>query len=123
LQKKYFVTQMKTPYPLEKEAFRQLVYDIVRLVPAGRATSYGAIARAIGFSNFSRMVGRVMSQCPCGASIPAHRVVNSQGFLSAKDAFGIFGEMQQRLEAEGIAVKNNRIQNWKIVFWDPLKEL
>ena len=107
----------------EKEAFRQAIYDIVRLIPVGRATSYGAIAKAIGFSNLSRMVGRIMSQCPSNADIPAHRVVNSQGFLSAKDAFGAHGQMQQRLEDEGIAVKNDKIQHWKTVFWNPMKEL
>jgi methylated-DNA-protein-cysteine methyltransferase-like protein len=107
----------------EKQAFRQVVYDIVRLIPAGRATSYGAIARAVGFPNLSRMVGKAMSQCPCGAKIPAHRVVNSQGFLSAKNAFGISGEMQQRLEAEGVVVKNDKIQKWKTVFWNPTTEL
>ncbi|MDR2906447.1 MAG: MGMT family protein [Bacteroidales bacterium] len=107
--------------PIEKEAFQNAVYDIVQLIPVGRATSYGAIAKAIGFSNLSRMVGKAMSQCP--ADIPAHRVVNSQGVLSANDAFGIFGKMQQRLEAENVTVQNNRIQNWKIIFWDPMKEL
>ncbi|MCL2416578.1 MAG: MGMT family protein [Bacteroidales bacterium] len=105
---------------VEKQAFRQAVHDIVCLVPAGRATSYGAIAKAIGFPNFSRMVGKVMSQCPSDANIPAHRVVNSQGFLSAK---GTFNTQQQRLEAEGVAVKNNKIQKWKVVFWNPIDEL
>ena len=106
--------------PLEKQAFRQAVYDIVRLIPKGRATSYGAIARAIGFSNLSRMVGKVMSQCPPNAKIPAHRVVNSQGFLSAK---GTFNTQQERLEAEGVVVKNDRIKNWRTVFWDPMREI
>jgi len=108
---------------LEKEAFKQAVYDIVRLIPAGRVTSYGAIAKAVGFSNLSRLVGRVMSQCPSEADIPAHRVVNSQGFLSAKDAFGTSGEMQKRLESESIVVTNHRICNWEQVFWNPIKEI
>ena len=106
--------------PLQKQDFRQAVHDIVRLIPVGRATSYGAIAQAIGFSNFSRMVGKVMSECPADSGIPAHRVVNSQGFLSAKN---IFNAQQQRLETEGVTVKNNKIQHWKTVFWHPMKEL
>jgi methylated-DNA-protein-cysteine methyltransferase-like protein len=104
----------------EKQAFQQAIYDIVCLIPVGRATSYGAIAKAIGFSNFSRMVGKMMSHCPSNTNIPAHRVVNSQGFLSAK---GAFDTQQQLLEAEGVIVKNDKIQKWKIIFWDPLKEL
>jgi methylated-DNA-protein-cysteine methyltransferase-like protein len=104
----------------EKQDFQQAVYDIVRLIPVGRATNYGAIARAIGFHNLSRKVGKVMSECPANANIPAHRVVNSQGFLSAKNTFNT---QQQRLETEGVTVKNNRVQNWKTVFWNPMKEL
>ena len=96
------------------------MYDIVRLIPVGRATSYGAIAKAIGYPNLSRMVGRTMCQCPANAGIPAHRVVNSQGFLSAKNTFPT---QQQRLEKEGISIRNDKIQQWKTVFWDPLDEL
>ncbi|MDR3060720.1 MAG: MGMT family protein [Dysgonamonadaceae bacterium] len=103
---------------------KQAVYDIVNLIPYGRATSYGAIARAIGFPNWSRKVGKIMSECNSSENtIPAHRVVNSQGILTAGNAFGSDGEMQKLLESEGITVKNNRICDWKRVFWDPLKEL
>ncbi len=110
--------------PSEKDSFKQAIYDIVCLIPCGRATSYGAIAKAVGFSNLSRMVGRVMSECnSVETGIPAHRVVNSQGILSAKEAFGSNNEMQQLLESEGITVKNNKINNWKKVFWNPLEEL
>lgn len=108
--------------------FSEAVYDIVRLIPPGRATSYGAIAHAVGHPAYSRLVGRVMGQCagsdsPADNGIPAHRVVNSQGELSGKAAFGPGDEMQRRLEAEGIRIINNRIQQWKTVFWDPLHEL
>ena len=108
----------------DKEQLQQAVYEIVKLIPQGRATSYGAIAKAIGFPNLSRMVGRIMSQCNSEVNhIPAHRVVNSLGILSAKDVFGASGQMQKLLESEGVVVINNRIQNWKNVFWNPLKEL
>lgn len=108
----------------EKEAFRQAVYQIVRLVPYGRATSYGAIAKAIGYPNMSRLVGRTMSECNSSETgIPAHRVVNSQGILSGKDAFGTSNEMKSLLEAEGVTVNGIRIENWKTVFWNPLEEI
>lgn len=106
----------------EKDALREAVYEIVRLVPEGRATSYGAIARAAGYPGLSRMVGRIMAGAS-GADIPAHRVVNNQGILSGRAAFGEPGRMQRLLEAEGIAVENNRIRNWKRVFWNPLDEI
>ena len=109
---------------MDRNDFTQAVYDIVACIPYGRATSYGAIARAIGHPNRSRMVGHVMSGCEGhGVTLPAHRVVNSQGVLSGKESFGASGEMQQRLEAEGIVVVNDKIRHWKSVFWDPLQEL
>ena len=109
--------------PFEKESFKQAIYEIVRLIPCGRATHYGAIAKAIGYPNFSRFVGKIMSQCSSDTRIPAHRVVNSQGYLSAKDAFGAPGQMQKQLESEGIVVVNNKIRNWKRVFWNPVTEI
>ncbi len=107
---------------LDKDSLRQGVYDIVKCIPRGRATSYGAIAKAAGYSNLSRMVGKIMAGCS-NKNIPAHRVVISQVILSVKDAFGSAGEMKKLLEAEGLVVKNDRIVNWKTVFWNPLKEI
>lgn len=106
----------------EKEAFRQAVYDIVRLVPRGRVTSYGAIARAAGYPALSRMVGRIMAGCG-EKGVPAHRVVNSSGRLSGSEAFGAPGRMREMLEAEGVEVGNNRIRDWKRVFWNPIDEM
>ena len=109
---------------LDKEDFRRGVHDVVKSIPYGRATSYGAIAKAIGYPNMSRLVGRVMGECNSTISgIPAHRVVNSQGVLSAKEAFGNSNEMQKLLEEEGVNIINDRIINWKKVFWDPTEEL
>ena len=109
---------------LDKEDFTQGVYDVVKNIPSGRATSYGAIAKAIGHPNMSRMVGKVMSKCDSvNGGIPAHRVVNSQGILCGKDAFGNSEEMRRLLEAEGVIVINDRIKNWKTVFWNPSAEL
>ena len=108
----------------EKEAIKQAVYEIVNTIPHGRATSYGAIARAVGYPNMSRLVGRIMSECNSKTTnIPAHRVVNSQGILTAREAFGNNDEMQKLLEDEGIIIRNNKIKNWKLIFWDPVKEI
>ncbi|NDV69710.1 MGMT family protein [Dysgonomonas sp. 25] len=105
----------------DKQAFTQAVYDIVKTIPRGRATSYGAIARAVGYPNMSRFVGRVMCECDADASnIPAHRVVNSQGVLSAGNVFSLQREL---LKEEGVAVSNNRICKWKTIFWDPMEEI
>lgn len=106
---------------LNKEAFYKAVYDIVAQIPAGRASSYGAIAKAIGYPGYSRMVGQAMKSCP--KHLPAHRVVNSQGILSGKDCFDPPEKMQQLLESEGVQLFKNRIANWKFVFWNPMEEI
>lgn len=103
--------------------FYDEVYQVVRLIPKGRVTSYGAIAEYLGTKGSSRVVGYAM-----GASgtahppIPAHRVVNRNGLLSGKFHFGS-DTMEQLLESEGIHVKDNQIQNFKELFWDPSTEL
>lgn len=109
---------------IDHAAVKQAVYEIVRMIPRGRATSYGAIAKAIGYPNQSRLVGRIMSQAANESeAVPAHRVVNSQGILSAKAAFGPANQMHQLLEAEGITIINDKIQHWEKVFWNPLDEI
>lgn len=111
-------------YRLDKEDFIQAVYQMVRYIPYGRATSYGVVARAIGYPNMSRLVGKVLGQVSDPSlEIPAHRVVNSLGILSGKDAFETSTAMQERLEIEGIEIVDNRIKNWKSVFWNPLEEM
>lgn len=108
----------------EKKEFSEAVYEIVRMIPYGRATSYSALAKASGYPNFSRMVGRMMSNSDSQYNdIPAHRVVNSQGILSGKKAFGDTNQMQRLLESEGLTIINDRIQNWKEVFWNPIDEI
>lgn len=108
----------------EKKAFINAVYELVKRIPSGRATSYGAIAKATGYYNLSRLVGKVLAECDSTyTGIPAHRVVNSQGILSGKEAFGCNNEMQKLLEDEGLTIINNRIKNWKKVFWNPIKEI
>lgn len=109
---------------VDKKIFIQAVYDVVCRIPIGRATSYGAIAKAIGYPNMSRLVGKVLNEESFSKNgAPAHRVVNSQGVLSGRIAFGASAEMQKLLEAEGITVINNKISNWKKVYWNPIEEI
>lgn len=102
--------------------FFDQVYEVVKLIPEGRATSYGAIAQFLGAKRSSRMVGYAMNAAHSNPSIPAHRVVNRNGMLTGKMHFETPETMEQRLKTEGISVNNDAIENWKSVFWDP-KEL
>jgi methylated-DNA-protein-cysteine methyltransferase-like protein len=103
--------------------FYDNVYDVARQIPSGRVTSYGAIASYLGTKGSSRMVGYAMQACGnAKPPVPAHRVVNRQGLLTAKFHFG-GDRMQQLLEAEGVKVKDDQVQDFKTVFWDPNIEL
>lgn len=108
---------------METENFFQKVYKIAKLIPLGRVTSYGAIAKYLGASRSARMVGWAMNSSHDMEEIPAHRVVNRKGILTGKQHFDGTHLMQQLLENEGITVKDNQIQNFDKVFWDPFKEL
>ena len=99
--------------------FFEQVYDIVKEIPFGRVTSYGAIAQALGAKKSSRMVGWAMNACHNRPEIPAHRVVNRNGLLSGKHHFEGTNLMQQLLESEGIKVVNNQIIDFEKHFWDP----
>ena len=99
------------------------VYDVVRLIPAGRVTNYGAIGAYLGVKSSARMVGWAMNAAHSLADVPAHRVVNRIGLLSGRHHFSTPTTMQERLEAEGLVVADNQVQNFKSVFWDPVKEL
>lgn len=107
----------------KNEDFFEHVYQIVRLVPAGRVTTYGAIAKALGTAKSSRMVGWAMNACHNKPDVPAHRVVNRIGLLTGKMHFNGENEMENRLLSEGIQVKNNRIVNFEVLFWDPMVEI
>lgn len=100
------------------------VYEIVKLIPKGRVTTYGAIARYLGTARSSRMVGWAMNQShKLNLPIPAHRVVNRNGILTGKNHFESPMAMQEKLENEGIVVVNDQIINFKQHFWDPAVEL
>lgn len=103
--------------------FFQNVWDVVRQIPAGRATSYGAIARYLGSAKSSRMVGWAMNASHQFNDVPAYRVVNRNGLLTGKMHFSPPERMQQQLESEGIVVKNDQIVGFDRYFWDPNIEL
>lgn len=107
-----------------QDSFFLRVYDVVKQIPYGRVTSYGAIANYLGSKGASRMVGWAMNHSHTyDPSLPAHRVVNRNGMLTGKHHFGLPDLMQQLLENEGIIVIDDRIQDFSSHFWDPSTEL
>ena len=99
------------------------VYDVVRLIPTGRVCSYGAIANYLGSKRSSRMVGWAMNASHKFDDIPAHRVVNRNGMLTGKHHFQQPNLMQELLEKEGIAFRDDIVVDFNILFWDPFVEL
>ena len=109
---------------IKHKDFFEMVFEVVRLIPSGRVTSYGAIATYLGSSKSSRMVGWAMN---CAHKqiqyVPAHRVLNRNGFLTGKFHFPTITAMQEALEAEGIIVENDKVLNFSTLFWNPNEEL
>ena len=103
--------------------FFENVFEVVSLIPRGRVTSYGAIAKYLGSARSSRMVGWAMNASHKIEGIPAHRVVNRQGLLTGKMHFGTPTLMEERLKKEGVEVLNDQIINFKTLYWDPSIEL
>jgi methylated-DNA-protein-cysteine methyltransferase-like protein len=103
------------------ENFYHDVYEVAKLIPKGRITSYGAIAHYLGLRSGARMVGWALHGCP--KNVPAHRVVNRSGLLTGKQHFSPPSAMQRSLEKEGIKVRNDQVQNFSEIFWDPSAEL
>jgi len=103
--------------------FFEQVWAVVREVPRGRVTTYGAIAKALGSPQSSRMVGWAMNAAIACHDVPAHRVINRQGLLTGKAHFSPPSAMQKLLEAEGVKVKKDKVVNFEKLFWDPVKEL
>lgn len=110
---------MKDP----KQNFFSDVYDVIKLIPHGRATSYGAIAQYLGTGGSARMVGWALNNIAGDLKLPAHRVLNRNGQLTGKRHFGHPDKMRELLESEGIEIKDDRVVHWDQVFWDPSKEL
>jgi methylated-DNA-protein-cysteine methyltransferase-like protein len=103
--------------------FFNQVYELVKLVPKGRVTTYGSIAKALGTAKSSRMVGWAMNASHKDSNVPAHRVVNRNGLLTGKFHFETPNQMQELLEKEGVKIENNQVVNFKELFWDAQSEL
>jgi methylated-DNA-protein-cysteine methyltransferase-like protein len=113
---------MNSPIKLSEKNrdFFAMVYEVVKQIPKGRVTSYGAIAVYLGMGRSSRMVGWAMNGAHFQDEyIPAHRVVNKQGLLTGKHHFGTPERMQQLLEEEGVVVQNDRVVQFDELFWNP----
>lgn len=107
----------------QPDGFFKKVYEVVRLIPFGRVTSYGAIANYLGAPGSARMVGWAMNASHNIDDIPAHRVVNRNGLLTGKHHFEGTDLMQQLLENEKIRVIDHQVIDFDTLFWDPSKEL
>lgn len=106
------------------DGFFSRVYEVTKLIPHGRVTSYGAIARHLGSPQSSRMVGWALNNSHSQDEfIPAHRVVNRIGLLSGKHHFGGPKVMEELLMSEGVEIKDDKVVNFTEIFWDPGKEL
>ena len=109
---------------MNSNSFYDQVYEIVRLVPKGRVTTYGAIAKALGMARSSRLVGTAMLHAhDRRLNVPAHRVVNKNGLLTGKHHYDTPTQMQELLEKDGIVISENQIKNFNLLFWDPLTEI
>ena len=109
---------------MSKQSFFQRVYDVVRQIPEGRVTTYGAIAEYLGSKGSARMVGWAMNKAhSLEEPVPAHRVVNRNGLLTGKHHFGGPNLMQQLLEQEGVKVEEDQVQEFQKLLWNPLVEI
>lgn len=112
------------PAPHRKDSFFESVYDVVRLIPKGRVTSFGAIAAYLGTRLSARMVGWAMNSA--GSTfppVPAHRVVNRNGMLTGRHHFATPTLMEDLLKSEGVKVKKDTVVDFDKLFWDPSSEL
>ena len=108
---------------MDKESFFLDVYEVAKLIPEGRVTSYGAIAKYLGVARSARVVGWAMNGAVAQHDVPAHRVVNRSGLLTGKNHFATPDMMKELLEAEGVRVKEDKVQDFEKHFWDPMTEL
>ena len=108
---------------MNSKDFFQKVYEVVKMIPSGRVSTYGLIAKYLGSAKSSRVVGYAMNASHQNSDIPAHRVVNRLGILTGKHHFSGITLMKNLLESEGVKIQNDRVLNFKKVVWDPSKEL
>src|ERR1700761_9264679 len=113
-----------TPSGRKDESFFDLVHEVARQIPRGRVTSYGAIAAVLGTRMSARMVGWAMNACHTAKKpVPAHRVVNRNGLLTGKHHFNPPSQMEKLLKKEGIKIKDDKVVDFKTLYWDPAAEL
>ena len=108
---------------MNSKDFFQKVYKVVKMIPCGRVSTYGLIAKYLGSEKSSRVVGYAMNASHQNSEIPAHRVVNRVGLLTGKHHFSGTTLMKDLLESEGVKIQNDTVINFKKVVWDPSKEL
>ena len=108
---------------MDKSSFFHDVFEVAKLIPRGRVTSYGAIGSYLGLTRAARMVGWAMNSAIKDPDVPAHRVVNRNGVLTGKNHFATPTHMQEMLESEGVKVKNDTIQDFEKIFWSPSTDL
>ncbi len=108
---------------MHSKDFFQKVYEVVKMIPSGRVSTYGLIAKYLGSAKSSRVVGYAMNASHQNSDIPSHRVVNRLGILTGKHHFSGTTLMKNLLESEGVKIQNDRVLNFKKVVWDPSKEL
>jgi methylated-DNA-protein-cysteine methyltransferase-like protein len=112
------------PSGSKEDSFFDLVHEVARQIPKGRVTSYGAIGAALGTRGSARMVGWAMMAVPYAQKpVPAHRVVNRAGMLTGRHHYNPPEKMQELLEKEGVKVRDNKVVEFKKLFWDPSREL
>jgi methylated-DNA-protein-cysteine methyltransferase related protein len=117
---------LKTVRPSGKkdESFFEQVFEVVRQIPKGKVTSYGAIAAALGAKSSARMVGWALNGAhKIKPKVPAQRVVNRMGLLTGKIHFEYPEQMQELLEKEGVQIKDDQVVDFQEKFWDPMTEL
>jgi methylated-DNA-protein-cysteine methyltransferase-like protein len=108
----------------QQSNFYEQVYQIVALIPKGRVTTYGAIAKALGVAKSSRLVGTALINAHHpNSKLPIHRVVNRNGLLTGKHHYDHPTHMQELLEKEGISIENDLVREFSEVFWDPMIEI
>jgi methylated-DNA-protein-cysteine methyltransferase-like protein len=114
------MTRQKKP---NENDFYLGVWKVTRMIPRGRVTTYGAIARFLGTGRSARVVGWALNASNSSkVFVPAHRVVNRSGRLTGKIHFGNSSTMQQLLENEGLTIENDQIADFDLKFWDPSRE-
>ena len=115
----------ETPKSTVKEfSFFSDVYDVVRQIPKGKVTSYGAIAVYLGTKLSALMVGWAMNAATkANPKVPAQRVVNRNGMMTGLHHFATPTLMEELLKKDGVAVQDDVVVDFQKRFWDPSIEL